>query len=130
MSQKNIDVTNVNDWANLLIGLLDKGEWKTLLFTLGLAFSITYTLKLVYFILVPSQSGHPNHIRLIAIVSGLIAALLAWKDNSISMQWYTAGLMVGPLSIITHHILIGISEMKVVMTLAPWFNKLIKGAIR
>lgn len=128
--QQSIDISSPNDWANLLIGLLDKGEWKTLLFTLILAFSITYTLKIIYFILVPAKDGHPNHIRLIAIIAGFIASALAWNGNAISMEWYAAGLMVGPLSIALHHALYGISRMPIVIKRVPWLQDIVKGAKR
>ncbi|MCK5609725.1 hypothetical protein KAR91_48070 [Candidatus Pacearchaeota archaeon] len=126
MSQQ-IDISSANDWANFLIGLLDKGEWKTLLFTLVVTFSLTYILKLFYFGFVPKNSGTPFHIRILAVVSGFIAAALVWNSNAISMQWYTAGIMVGPLSIALHHVLEGVSKMKVVKAIVPWLYPLIKG---
>lgn len=129
MNQK-IDVTNVSDWANLLIGLLDKGEWKTLLFTLVITFSMTYILKLVYFSVISKKNTHPNHIRLIAIVSGFIASALVWNEHAISMHWYTAGIMVGPLSIIVHHILIGVAGLKTIRSVVPFLYDIVKGGTR
>ena len=121
------DVQDINWWANLVGGLLDKGEWTTLLFTLAIAFCATYILKIVYFSFFYSNPKSPMHIRLIAVTSGFIAAYLMWNNNAVSMNWYTAGILIGPLSIFLHHVLEGISKMKVVSAIAPWLYPLIKG---
>lgn len=114
-------------WADAFAGLLDKGEWKTLIFTLAISFSVTYILKIVYFSFIYKHPFGASHIRLLAIMSGFIAAKLMWKNDAISMEWYTAGILVGPLSILLHHTLEGISKMKIVKKRAPWLYPLLKG---
>ena len=123
----NAAVEEVNWWVDLFIGLLDKGEWKVLLTTLAITFALTYILKIVYFSVVMEKAKNPNHIRLIAIISGFIAAKLMWKNDAISMEWGTAAIMVGPLSILLHHAIEGTSKMKIVKKYAPWLYPLIKG---
>ena len=121
------DVTDLNWWANLIGGLLEKGEWQTLLFTLVISFAATYIMKILYFSFIQNHPFGAYHIRLIAITAGFIAAWLMWKEDAISMKWYTAGIMIGPLSIVIHHIIEGISKMAIVKKWAPWLYPLIKG---
>jgi len=130
MSQQKIDVTNASDWANLFINLFDKGEWKILIVTLALTYSITYAAKIIYLITVPDKLGSSLHIRLLAIVSGLLAAAMLWHEHHLDMEWYAAGLLVGVLSIMLHHILYGVVNMKAVKTKLPFLSKLLKGTIK
>ena len=117
-------------YTDFFIGLLDKGEWKVLLMALILTFSFTYMLKIIYFIFVPDNLGSPLHIRLIAILSGFIAAALYWPEHTISMHWYVAGSMLGALSIALHHVLIGVANMKKVKEHLPFIYRILKGSLR
>ena len=116
------------NWTDLVIGLLDQGEWKVLLSTLAITFALTYTLKLFYFGLFIKTN--PYHIRLIAITAGFGAAKLMWSAEAISMQWYVAGIMIGPLSILLHHALVGYSKTALCKATMPWLYPLIKGKDR
>lgn len=116
---------SIGYWADLAVGLLDQGEWKVLLSTLAITFALTYTLKLFYFGLLIKTN--PYHVRLMAIVAGFIAAKLMWNTDAISMQWYVAGILMGPLSILLHHVLEGYSQTAVCKATTPWLHPLIKG---
>lgn len=115
-----------NWWANLIVGLLDRGEWRTLIFGLLLTFAATYALKLVYFSLINPRYIKRQHIRLLAIAAGFVAAWGIW-GNEIAMPWYIAGILLGPLSIALHHILLGISAHKPFKHWAPWLYPFLKG---
>jgi hypothetical protein len=123
MEQKDVEY-----WANLVIGLLDQSEWKVLLSTLAITFALTYTLKLLYFSLFFKTNSY--HIRLIAIVGGFIAAKLMWSDDAISMQWYVAGILMGPLSIMLHESLAWYSKTKLCKATTPWLYPLVRGRDR
>ena len=119
---------SIGYWADLAVGLLDQGEWKILLSTLAITFALTYTLKLLYFGLLIKTN--PYHVRLMAIVAGFIAAKLMWGTDAISMQWYVAGILMGPLSIMLHHALEGYSKTAVCKATTPWLYPLIRGKDR
>ena len=119
---------SISYWADMVIGLLDQGEWKVLLSTLAITFALTYTLKLFYFGLFIKTN--PYHIRLIAIAGGFGAAKLMWSADAISMEWYVAGILMGPLSIIIHHILEGYAKTKLCKATMPWLYPLVKGGDR
>jgi len=124
MSQDKIDLTT------FFINILDKGEWEIVIFSLLLTYSITYVFKIIYFMVVREEHEHPNHIRLIAIVAGLLAAANLWHDHSLGMEWYTAVLVIGFLSIVLHPILHGVVNMKVVEAKVPFLSKLLKGSLK
>ncbi len=121
-------VTDVNWWASIIIGLLDKGEWKTLIFGLILTYAGTYILNLVYSSFINQPKHNKAHIRLIAITAGFVAAGAVWDNHAISMDWYIAGIMLGPLSIVLHHILLGVVSNPPISKYAPWIYPLLKGA--
>lgn len=120
--------TEIEYWANFVVGLLDKGEWKVLLSSLAITFALTYILKVFYFGL-PIKTNR-YHIRFAAILSGFVAAALIWESSAISMQWYSAGIMLGPLSILLHHILKGYSKTVLAKSTTPWLYPLISGKER
>ncbi len=124
MTQK-ADILDVNWWADLVIGLLDKGEWKVLIFGLILTYAGNYILRTMYKSVWNKQN--PYHVRLMAIMAGFIAAFSVWEPGAISMEWYMAGVMLGPLSIILHHVLVGIASNPPVNKFLPWLYPLIKG---
>ena len=120
--------TDVGYWTDLAIGLLDQGEWKVLLSTLAITFALTYTLKLFYFGLLIKTNSY--HVRLMAVVAGFVAAKLMWNTDAISMQWYVAGILMGPLSILVHHAIEGYSKTAVCKATTPWLYPLIRGRDR
>lgn len=110
-----------------LIGLLNKGEWKTLLIAIILTFSITYIVKLIYMAIIHlSEIKFPNHIRVIAIISGFVSSYIVWPDDMFSMDWYQAGLLIGPGSILVYHTLMDIFNMKFFKTHFPLMSKILK----
>ena len=121
-----IDIFDGNWWANFVIGLLDKGEWKILITGLVLTYAGSYILRIIYKSFV-NKGKNPNHIRLMAIISGFVAAWGVWKDGIISMDWYIAGIALGPLSIALYHLLLGASASWPLNKYASWIYPLIKG---
>ncbi len=96
-------------WYDVVFALFDKGEWKVLILALGLTFALTYILKLVYYAFTARRVHvrDSSHIRLIAVMAGFIVAFGIWKQATIiSMDWWMAGIGLGPLSIAVHHLLI------------------------
>jgi len=116
------------DIQNLVTGLFDKGEWQVIVVTLGLTFAITYSIKLLYCIFVPSKHKLKTYVRLMAIAAGFIAAALAWPVDTISMKWYGAGALVGPMSIFVYHVLLGVASMPKIKTRFPYLQKIIRGS--
>jgi len=115
-------------YTDFITGLFDKGEWQALIVTLALTFAITYSIKLFYCVFVPDKNKIKTYVRLIAVISGMIAAALSWPENTISMQWYGAGALAGPLSIFSYHIILGVVSLKQINEKFPFLKKLIKGA--
>jgi hypothetical protein len=116
------------NYENFIIGLFDKGEWQAILITLALTFAITYSIKMFYCAFVDNAKKLKMYVRLIAINAGMIAAALSWPDDTISMKWYAAGAIIGPLSILVYHLLIGIVSMKVIHDKFPFLKTIVKGA--
>lgn len=118
------------DVQNIVTGLFDKGEWTAILVTLALTFAITYSIKMFYCVFVDDSKKLKTYVRLIAISSGMIAAALSWPPDTISMNWYAAGALVGPLSIFTYHILIGVVSMRQIHDKFPFLKSIIKGSMK
>lgn len=128
--QTNVKRQLTMNYTDFLTGLFDKGEWQALIVTLALTFAITYSIKLFYSVLVPRQYKLKTYVRLIAVFSGMIAAALSWPEQMISMRWYGAGALVGPLSIFSYHIALGVVSMPVINKKAPFLKILIKGSAK
>lgn len=114
-------------FTNFLIGLLEKGEWKILLLAILLTFAITYTVKLVYLAIVHlSELDFPNHIRIIALSSGFCSSYIVWPANMLSMEWYQAGLLIGPGSILVYHTLMDIANTPFFKKYFPFMSKILR----
>lgn len=118
------------NYTDFFIGLFDKGEWQALIITLALTFAITYSIKIFYCSFVDDAKKLKTYVRLIAINAGMIAAALSWPENTISMKWYAAGALIGPLSILVYHIALGIASIKTINEKYPFIRKIIKGSIK
>lgn len=117
------------NYENFIIGLFDKGEWQAILVTLALTFAITYSIKIFYCVLVADASKLKLYVRLIAIIAGIVAAAFSWPADTISMEWYAAGALIGPMSILVYHLLMGIVSMKVVHDKFPFLKAIVKGRV-
>ena len=118
------------NYENFIIGLFDKGEWQAILVTLALTFAITYSIKIFYTAFVADASKLKMYVRLIAINAGMAAAALSWPDDTISMKWYAAGALIGPLSIFIYHLLMGIASMKMIHDKFPFLKAIVKGSVK
>lgn len=118
------------NYEKFVVGLFDKGEWQAILITLALTYAITYSIKIFYLIIYSDKQRMKIYVRLIAINSGMIAAALSWPDDTISMHWYAAGALVGPMSIFVYHILIGIVSMEFINGKFPFLKAIVKGEVK
>lgn len=127
-----IDVLNVNWWAFVLSGLFTAGEWRLIVKGVAYTFATTYFINVfrkafVKDLIARPVEVNPYVIRAITLVAGMVAAWTVWEPSAISMDWWQAGLFMGPLSIAVFHILLGISSRAPVKTFAPWVYPLLKG---
>jgi len=122
-----VSVYSPDGFTNFLVGLLEKGEWKILVIAMLLTFAITYIVKLVYLVIIHiSEIDFPNHIRIIAVSSGFCSSYIVWPANMLSMEWYQAGLLIGPGSILVYHTLMDIANMPFIKKYFPLMSKILR----
>ena len=127
----NHDFTSINGIINFIVSLLQPAEWRLLGLALAYTYATTYVLNVAYKAIKtyrkPIAELNPNVIRLIALFSGFLATYTVWDHEAISMNWYQAGIFIGPLSILIHHVLLGLASNSPINKLAPWLYPIIKG---
>lgn len=120
-------VTWLVDLLTPVVAVLSPAEWKAFAITLGVTFAATYTLKLIYKAVVNEPRQSKQHIRVIAIVAGLLAAWRTWPPEAANMQWLDAGVLMGPLSILIHMLMAGIAKWGPVKKRLPFIHDILKG---